>query len=186
MKVARRAYRTAALIRDIREGCASDLVSRAQGLDFRVARVSEKNGVWLFDVQGSKDPYRVRFKAQRKGNVTDIRKAHVKVSCSCPFWQWQGPEHWAKAGGYLYGSPQGSATRPNIKDPNGQHRACKHVLAVLDHVTSNRWSVPKAQQRQARYLADSVRVGKMVADFPEFELHRRKLAARYLASLEVQ
>jgi len=175
----------ATLISEIREGCGSELVSRSAGLAVKLARVDSKNAVWLFNVQGSESPYRVRLKAIRHGNVNDIQKAHIKVSCSCSFWQWQGPEFHAKQGDYLFGRPRGLATKPGVKDPNGQHRACKHVLAVLSHVTDKSWHVPQPQRLAARYLADSLRLGEMVAEFPEFEMRRRRVAARYLASMEV-
>lgn len=53
------------------------------------------------------------------------------VSCDCLFWQWQGPEHWAKVDDYLLGDPKGTASKPRVKDPKESHRACKHVAAVL-------------------------------------------------------
>jgi len=181
-RLARR--KVAALIREIREGNAPDLLSRSEGLGVKLTRVDQKNAIWLYNVQGSKEPYRVRLKAMRKGNIQDIQKLHVKVSCSCPFWQWQGPEHWAKQGDYLYGRPRGLATTPKVKDPNGQHRACKHVLAVLHHVASKPWV--GIRPKKARYLADNLPLGEMVAEYPQFDRSVRKVAARYLASLEVR
>lgn len=55
----------------------------------------------------------------------------VKVACSCPFWQYQGPEYWAKKEGFLLGSPVGTATRPTQRDPSQENYTCKHVVAVL-------------------------------------------------------
>lgn len=177
----------AALIQDIRQGCAPDLEAKARGLRVSMRRVDAANAMWLFDVQGSTSPYRVRLQAVRKGNVKSVAKVHVKVSCSCPFWQFQGPEHWAKQGDYLYGSPRGMATRPDAKDPSGQHRACKHVLAVLHHVTARKWDIPELRRKQAglHYLASSLVDGGgtlLIAYDPRIE----RLAARYLASQEVQ
>lgn len=167
----------AALIRDIREGCSSDLLARSAKVKFRLARVDSKNALWLFRVPGSKGAsYQVRLKATRKGNIRDMQKAHVKVSCSCPFWQWQGPEHWAKQGDYLLGKPRGLATRPGVQDPNGQHRACKHVLAVLSHVASREWSLPANRNRRASHGAY----------FDQFERRVRRVATRYLASKEMR
>jgi hypothetical protein len=181
MRVANR--RVAALIHEIREGCGPDIVARSEGLKVKLARVDQKNSVWLFNVQGSSKPYRVRLKAARQGNTRDIQKLPVKVSCSCPFWQWQGPEFHAKQGDYLFGQPRGLATKPDVKDPNGQHRACKHVLAVLQHVADRPWTQVSRRSKQARYLADSLRLGEMIAEFPEFNVRSRRVAARYLASL---
>lgn len=63
---------------------------------------------------------------------SDLTGVDVKVACSCPFWRYQGPEYWAKQGNYLYGPPQGKATRPTMRDPKGHHRLCKHAVAVLE------------------------------------------------------
>ena len=179
----------AALIRDIRSACGADLLSRAEQLGMskaRRVRLDVRNAMWLFDFKGSKGTYRVRFQAMRKGNLRDIKKAHIRVSCSCPFWRWQGPEHWAKQGGYLYGKPQGTASRPSKKDPNGQNRACKHVLAVMNLAVKNKWSIPDPISKMAafRYLADTL--GPDEVEMAQFEQASRRLVGRYLASTEVQ
>jgi hypothetical protein len=115
-----------------------------------------------------------------------LAKAHVRVSCTCPFWRWQGPEHWAKQGDYLFGKPVGLATKPDIKDPSGGHRACKHVLAVLDMVTARRWDLPlvKGKQASLRFLADTLDRGE-VSVMPTTDQQIERIAARYLASQEV-
>lgn len=53
------------------------------------------------------------------------------MTCTCNYWQYQGPEYHAKRGGYLYGSPRGTAEKPSVKDPNNSHKICKHAYAVL-------------------------------------------------------
>ena len=176
----------AALFADIREGCLPDLVAKGQKLSVKLRRVDARNSMWLFDVQGSKEPYRIRLQALRRGNTQDMNKTHVRVSCSCPFWRWQGPEHWAKQGDYLFGAPIGSASKPSIKDPEGQHRACKHVLAVMHMVTSKNWRLraPPAKQASMRYLADTLAQGEVFL-MPTVSQSIERVAARYLASLEV-
>jgi len=158
--------RLAVRISEIRKKCGPDLIQRSKGLGVKLRRVDAKNQIWLFDVQGSKGPYRVRVKAAAPGNVTSVKKANVYIACSCPFWRWQGPEHWAKSQGYLYGRAVGSASKPNIKDPSHSHGACKHVLAVLQHITEHKWTLPGRQQRRGsdlQYLADKVAVGELWA-----------------------
>ncbi len=152
-----RAARTAARIHEIVDRCGEDLMHRSRGIPVKLRRVDQRNAVWLFDVPGSKKAYRVRVKALRKGNVRDAGKVDIKVSCSCPFWQWQGPEHHAKVGDYLYGSPAGTASKPTTKDPDGKHAACKHVLAVFNHMLTNKWSVPRSKRGAVQYLVDSLR-----------------------------
>lgn len=169
------ASRVAARIHEIVGRCGPDLMGRSKGLKAQLRRVDKKNAMWLFDVPGSKSAYRVRLKAVRKGNATSVGELDVKVSCSCPFWQWQGPEHHAKTSDYLYGSPRGTASRPTTKDPSGTNGACKHVLAVFNHITSNRWSVPiLGKTAAARYLLDTL----CLDDAPSVQA--RAIAARYL------
>ena len=167
----------AALIRDIRQRCNPGLQQKAQGIPVKLRRVDAKNLSWLFDVKGSKKPYRVRLKARVKGNVTDFGKADILVSCSCPFWQWQGPEYHAKQGGYLLGRPIGTASKPGQKDPSGRNGACKHVLAVLNFIESRKWRVPRSKRGSLRYLADIVATGEMYDDFSEIV---DRVARRYL------
>lgn len=176
--------KNAALIQDIREGCSPDIIARARGISPQLIRVDSKNAMWLFNVPGSSGSHRVRVQAVRKGNVRDVRKADVKVSCSCPFWQWQGPEFHAKQGDYLYGRPVGTASRPDQKDPKMQHRACKHVLAVLQHVADRKWSIPQVRGKQAalHYLADTMDQGEVIGEVTDslFKMHRDRLTARYV------
>jgi hypothetical protein len=121
----------AAKLAEIMGGTAQRVQQKADTLSVKMTRVIGKSPMWLFNVSGGESTHRVRLKAVRKGNVRTLAKADVLVSCDCEFWRWQGPEHWAKAGGYLYGRPRGSASSPAVRDPNGEHRACKHVVAVL-------------------------------------------------------
>jgi hypothetical protein len=131
-RVAARHLKTAATIDEIASRTGPDVHGRARGLRARLRRADPKRGIWTFEVRGSSGTYRIRVKGIRKGNIKNLEKAQVQVSCSCPFWRWQGPEYWAKSNSYLYGRPRGTATKPDIKDPRGQHWACKHVLAALN------------------------------------------------------
>ena len=134
--------RAAAKISDLRNGCSSGILERSKNIQFEMMRSDPKNLVWLFNVVGSKgENYRTRIKViPPKGNIRNVAKADIMASCSCPFWRWQGPEHWASQQGYLYGKPKGSAASPDVRDPDGSHLACKHVIACLDRVSE--WAVP--------------------------------------------
>jgi hypothetical protein len=55
----------------------------------------------------------------------------IYLSCSCSYWQYQGPEYHAKQNGYLLGKARGTAEKPIKKDPNGTHKLCKHAYVVL-------------------------------------------------------
>lgn len=127
----------AAKIDKIMGNCGPKIVQRSNGIQFRRKRILPKHGMLIYEVRGSVGgksdgmTYTVRIKGERKGNVKALAKMPVKVSCSCPYFRWQGPEHWAKVNGYLYGRPVGTASKPVIKDPKDQHWVCKHVYAIL-------------------------------------------------------
>ena len=130
-----RFLKEAAKISEILDNTDQSVHNVSRKITVSLSRVDVGNRVWLFDVPGSKgQKYRVRVKAEQTSNVTDINKMDVTISCSCPFWRWQGPEHWAKKHKYLYGKPVGTASTPGVMDPSEKHWACKHVLAVLDRV----------------------------------------------------
>lgn len=176
------AVRTAMLMAEIREKTSQKVHSDATSLQPNLRKVDPANHVWLFDVPSAKDnkKYRVRVKAFPKGNTIDLSKMDIQLSCSCPFWQWQGPEHWAKANGYLFGRPVGTASKPNVKDPNSQHWACKHVLAVLGQAQKFKLKGKPTNPKTAslRLLADTLDQGGDIS--PDYAMSMR-VAARYLA-----
>lgn len=125
--------KVAATMFEIADRTAQDVHDRAKKVQIRLSRADPKRAIWTFQAKGSKgETYTVRVKALRKGNIQDVSRAQLQVSCSCPFFRWQGPEHWAKANRFLYGRPKGTASKPDIKDPTGHHWACKHVLAAMN------------------------------------------------------
>jgi hypothetical protein len=152
-------------ISEIQDGCSPDLHSKSEKIRIKLRRVDPKNLMWLFTVTGSKGKiYKVRIKVLPKGNLRNVNKTDILVSCSCPYWRWQGPEYHAKEQGYLLGRPVGLATRPEVKDPHNNHGACKHVLAVLKRVSTfvlpgSRPRTPKVASLQ--YLADRLAYGRV-------------------------
>ncbi len=131
--------KSAALISEIFSNCSPDLIEKSRGVQYD-RKSLRPNGMSVWTAQGSKnETYTIRVKPVPKNkSIKAIAKMPVQVSCTCPFFRWQGPEHWAKTHSYLYGKPEGSATKPSNKDPSGKHWACKHVLAVLDLVKKHR------------------------------------------------
>ena len=118
---------------EILGGTSPKILGKAGTVELRPKMSRPKQGLWTFVASGSKgEEYTVRLKALRKGRTLDVQKLDLQVSCSCPFWQWQGPEHWGKTQGYLYGKPRGTAARPGVKDPSGANWVCKHVAAALE------------------------------------------------------
>jgi hypothetical protein len=171
--------KNAAKIADIFGGCSPELFKSAQEVTPVLSRTDQRNNLWLFDVQGKTGTYRVRVKTLPKGNVSSPSKVDVLLSCSCPYWQWQGPEHWAKQEKYLYGKPRGTASKPVIKDPDAQHHACKHVIAVLQKILTYQ-KIPKLKKADGlQYLADRIASG-VVQVVSEEEMRVGSLVARYL------
>jgi len=136
--------KSAALISEIFQNCSPDLLLKSKEVQYD-RKSLRPNGMSIWTSQGSKgESYTIRVKPVPKTkSMKIVSKMPVQISCSCPFFQWQGPEHWAKTNNFLYGKPVGSATKPSKKDPSGKHWACKHVLAVLDLVKKQRFANTK-------------------------------------------
>jgi hypothetical protein len=123
--------KSAATIAQLLAGTDGKIRGKANEASPKLKRADPKNGIWLFEVAGTKGSYLVRVKGVRSGNIQLLEKAQVLVSCTCDFFRWQGPEHWAKAEKYLYGKPVGTASTPSVKDPSGKHKICKHLAGVF-------------------------------------------------------
>lgn len=94
---------------------------------------------WTYAVDCGNGAKAVKVEGQEAPSIEEMP---LRVACSCPAWQWQGPEHHARQEGYLQGRPRGTASAPRERDPRGQHRVCKHVAAVLGAL--KRLSLPRS------------------------------------------
>jgi hypothetical protein len=108
----------------------------------KVALVSyDKRGrVFTFNVDAGNGAKNVR------ASLTDLD--HVAMTCDCAFWRYNGPEFHARSGGYLLGAPHGTASPPDVRDPDRQYYLCKHTYAVLKRldefvadVTDENWDM---------------------------------------------
>lgn len=140
----------AAKLSEIVGNTSSSVRSKASDVRASLRDANPTEGLWVFDVQGKSGTYTVRIEGEKKGRIKNLRSAQVKVSCTCPFFQWQGPEHWAVQNDYLAGEPRGSATKPNVKDPSGEHWACKHIVAAAKEAQKFRFA---SQDRVATKIA---------------------------------
>lgn len=132
--------KVAARLSEIEQGLNPKVRDRAGTCKATLKRADVGNLRWIFSVNCGNGPKMVRLKAQRKGKVVALAKMDVFFSCSCPAWRWLGSEFHAKGETYLDGKPKGTASPPDIKDPERVNRVCKHVAAVLNQVRS--WEVP--------------------------------------------
>jgi hypothetical protein len=114
---------------------------RAQKVAVQLKRADPDRGIWTFTAAGSKgNTYTIRIKGKRKGNLRDLSKAEVQVSCSCPYYRWWGPEHWGKVNEYMYGKAQGTQSFPIVRDPGSVRWVCKHAIAALTKAINYRFS----------------------------------------------
>jgi hypothetical protein len=132
--------RTAARMNELLSGLNPKTQERAAQCSITVKRVDTANLRWIFAVNCGNGAKVVRLKGRREGNIVKLSKMDLNVSCSCPGWRWLGPEFHSKGEGYLDGKPVGTASTPDIKDPQRHNRVCKHVTAVLSHIRG--WEVP--------------------------------------------
>jgi hypothetical protein len=137
--------RTAARMDDLLSGLNPKVEERGAHCSVQVKRVDANNLRWIFAVNCGNGAKVVRLKGRREGNIVKLSKMDLNVSCSCPGWQWLGPEFHSKGEEYLDGKPRGTASTPDIRDPQRHNRVCKHVSAVLSHVRG--WEVPKSKSK---------------------------------------
>lgn len=153
--------RSAAQIVNILNKTDPKVRERAAKLKPVLVSVNRDETIWRFKVSD----YDVFLEVVPKalGIVRSPSKADILVSCSCPFWQYQGPEYWAVKDGYQYGSPKGNAAPPKVRDPQGVHRICKHVVACFDKIKKEKgrnpfsvlWERIKGLFRKSHYIADN-------------------------------
>lgn len=138
---ARIAARVAATAEQILSGLNPKFVGRAKDVQVTLKRADRKKLRWIFSVRGN-HVYAVKVKAMRpRANTTKFSKMDLELSCSCPAWQWQGPEYHATGQKpYQLGPLMGTASAPDVRDPERQNFVCKHMAAVLA-MTKN-WEVP--------------------------------------------
>jgi hypothetical protein len=113
-----------------------DPLVRERSKDIKV-RLKEKPlpFEWEFIAFSKDKKYVVSVRALIDESTQDkrlVKNSDILISCSCPFWVWQGPEFHAKTENYMFGVPRGTATEPDIRDPEKKKVLCKHALKVLE------------------------------------------------------
>jgi hypothetical protein len=120
-------------------------VDRSRRVSVDLRRADLKKMRWLFRVKGN-HVYAVKVRAMRpRSNTTKFSKMDLEISCSCPAWQWQGPEFHSTGKEYQLGPLMGTASTPDIRDPARQNFVCKHVAAVLD--VTKAWDIPTTTRK---------------------------------------
>lgn len=132
--------KVAAKLSEMLDGLNPKMKERAGRCSATLKRADIGNLRWVFAVDCGNGAKVVHLKAARKGTTTKLSKMDLMVSCSCPAWQWLGPEHHAVQNSYLERGPRGTASVPFVRDPQRHNLVCKHVAAALSQ--SQGWDVP--------------------------------------------
>jgi len=120
----RRRVKTSAQKSQILEGLDSSVVSKAQSISAVISEFEQK--VYKEPLTFTVGKYEVTVDAKGDSSAPDLF-----LSCTCSYWRYQGCEFHALKNDYLFGTPRGSAEEPTKRDPQGSHKVCKHVYAVL-------------------------------------------------------
>jgi len=103
-----------------------------QFLRYRANRWVYKVGDYLVRIKVPR--ISTRIKSQLTQNELDklkrIKDRDIKVSCTCRFWKWNGPDYNAYAGNYSE-RIFSDLSEPVERDPTNQYLICKHVYAAL-------------------------------------------------------
>jgi len=150
--------KTAATTEQILSGLDRRFKQRSLSCKASLKRVDIKNLRWIFSVDCGNGPKAVKIRAIPKGRALAFSKLDLELSCSCKAWQWMGPEYHAKGEKYQVGKPVGTASTPNIRDPERDNRVCKHVAAALSQTRT--WSIPGA--RMKRVVKKAMRYRRMI------------------------
>ena len=128
------------------QGLNPKIVQKAQSCQVVVKRADIGNLRWIFAVDCGNGAKVVRVRADRTGNATQFAKLNLHVACSCPAWRWQGPEYHSTTKDYQDPNTalQGTASTPDIRDPNRVNKVCKHVAAVISFTRN--WAVPNKKK----------------------------------------
>lgn len=161
--------RVAFTVGEILRRCDRKIKERSKEYTPKLARTDTKNWIWHWRV----GEHAVRVQAFKHGSASNFPKLNLRVSCSCPFWRWWGPEHWGTKSDYQKGPLQGTAAYPKIRDPARWRPVCKHAYAVLEK--SARFFV-RPRKSPLRKLGSRFSVDS--PDSIEVEIVNERIAAR--------
>lgn len=134
-RVLRGHNRVATTLDQIAQGLSEKVLRRSKNCNVTLKRRDLKNLRWIYSVDAGNGPKVVKMKAIKwHPGVKSFGKMDFEFSCSCEAWRWLGPEYHAKREEYIIGKPRGTASTPDIKDPERINRVCKHVAAVITRV----------------------------------------------------
>lgn len=103
-----------------------------QFLRYRANRWVYKVGDYLVRIKVPKIAVRLKTQLTPRelNKLKRIKNRDIKVSCTCRFWKWNGPDYHAWNEGYSE-RVYSDLNEPVERDPMGQYAICKHVCAAL-------------------------------------------------------
>lgn len=126
--------------------------TNAKTCKVKLLSYDKRGRVFTFSVNCGNGPHDVR------AALTDVN--HVAMNCDCNFWRWNGPEYHAVQQGFMLGDPRGTASPPNVRDPDRKYWLCKHAYAVLTRlddfvsdVVEKNWDPEKEEPSDEELLA---------------------------------
>lgn len=127
--------RLAVTIADTMRATSSYSRERAPRTKVTLVKANKKDLRWVYLVKGYESwsdstGHQVILKLMPDPKATSLNQMDMKVSCSCPFWKYQGPDFNAWRGNYQEGKPYSNLKNPDIRDPQRKNLICKHVYAV--------------------------------------------------------
>jgi len=108
---------------DLKSRIPDKIDRNSKKCDVSLVSYDKKSHVFSFSVDAGNGPKDV------KASLSEIDE--VALSCDCKFWRYNGPEFHASSNSFMLGQPYGTASPPNIRDPDRKYWLCKHAAAVL-------------------------------------------------------
>lgn len=168
--------RIASTREQILTGLDPTYLERSKKCSASLKRADIPNLRWIFAVDCGNGPKAVKVRALPKGRNRAFAKLDLELSCSCKAWQWLGPEYHAQGEDYQLGNPVGTASTPNIRDPERDNRVCKHVAAALSMTKS--WALPEAKMQRA--VKKAMKLRRLVKKAMDRRAHQVWLAQQSL------
>lgn len=109
-------------------------VSKSGGCTAEIFRRYTKTGLFTYKVKCgepySKGPHIVRIRLADDVATKYPKDRQVKVSCSCSFWVFWGPDEKAYEKGYLEGPRRTTVPSQGVRDPGKKNWICKHIYVA--------------------------------------------------------
>jgi hypothetical protein len=127
--------KTAVTISDLMRATSVFSRQRAPRTNVKLVKDDPKSLRYVYLVRGYEEwsdgkGHQVIIQLAKSNKTNSLNALDVKVSCSCPFWKYRGPDFNSNKNNYLEGKPYSNLKFPSVTDPAQENLICKHVYAV--------------------------------------------------------